>query len=119
MHFSSRLLAAAGARAHPARQDPGQPGHDPGQAAVARRPARRRRARAAAAVIAIAVPLLAGAAPALAASSGTAGAAPTSTGHVYWGNADPSGLGATIGRANLQGGMVNQNFITAATQPGV
>jgi|SRR5215472_7670665 len=110
MRFITPVLAAAGVRAHPARQDLREPAGDPGQATGARRPARRWRARAAVAVTAIAVPLLAGAAPAL-----TASAAPASTGHVYWANS----AAGTIGRATLTGPIqhdlvatVNQSFIT-------
>src|SRR5262249_10343946 len=54
--------------------------------------------------------------PALAAGDPTS-AAPATTGHVYWSTIDFSGLAGTIGRANLNGTMANQNFIPGATQP--
>ena len=108
MHSFSRLPAAAGARAHPARQDLREPADDSGQAAGPRRPAVRWRARTAVAVTAIAVPLLAGAAPALAAGGPAAAAA--STGHIYWGENSSSATG-TVGRATVDGTKVNQSFI--------
>jgi hypothetical protein len=101
MRFPARLLAA-GLRAHPPNQDPNRPTDPP-------RPDQRH--SAAATVIA----MLATASPALAAG-GTSAAAPT-TGHVYWATIDLNHLPGTIGRANLNGTMVNQSFIPGATQP--
>src|SRR5215470_11066031 len=110
MRFIRPLLAAAGGRAHQARQDLKKPADDSGRASSPRHPAVRWRARAAVAVTAIAVPLLAGAAPALAAG-GPVGAA-AGPAHVYWTN----GSAGTIGRATADDGTkVNQGFITGAS----
>jgi hypothetical protein len=116
MRFTKRLLAAAGLRAHPTYQDPKQPTDDHDQTPGARRPTRRWWARTAVGVTAVAMLVLATAAPALAAGDPTAAAA-ANTGHVYWGTVDFSGLAGTIGRANLAGAMANQSFIPGATQP--
>src|SRR5215468_1745958 len=112
MRFSRRLLAA-GLRAHPANQDPNRRTDHPDQTS-ARHPTRRWWARSAVAATAIA--MLATAGPALAAGD-PASAAPATTGHVYWSTVDFSGLAGTIGRANLNGALANQNFIPGATQP--
>src|SRR5215472_3207190 len=115
MRFIRPLLAAAGGRAHQARQDLKEPADDSGRATSPRRPAVRWRARAAVAVTAITVPLLAGAAPALAAS-GPADAAAAGPAHVYWTN----GATGTIGRATADDGTkVNQSFIGASRTAGV
>ena len=112
MRFPTRRLAA-GRRADPASQDPHRPTdhHDP--TSGTRRPTRRWRARTA--VGATVIAMLATASPALAAG-GTSAAAPT-TGHVYWATIDLNHLPGTIGRATLNGTMVNQSFIPGATQP--
>src|SRR5215470_6963443 len=99
MRFIRPLLAAAGGRADQARQDLKEPADDSGRATSPRRPAVRWRARAAAAVTAIAVPLLVGAGPAVAAS-GPAGGAAAAPGHVYW----TTGATGTIGRATADDG---------------
>src|SRR5215470_7636360 len=109
MRFIRPLLAAAGGRAHQARQDLKDPSDDSGRSSSPRRPAVRWWARAAVAVTAIAVPLLAGTAPVLAASGPAAAAAGPA--HVYWTN----GSAGTIGRADLDGTGIDQNFITGVS----
>jgi hypothetical protein len=115
MRFPTRLLAA-GLRANPANQDPNRPTDHHDQTSGARHPTRGWWAPTAVGATAIAMAVLATAAPALAAGDPTSAAAPT-TGHVYWANVDLNGLPGTIGRANLNGTMVNQSFIPGATQP--
>jgi virginiamycin B lyase len=115
MRFPTPLLVA-GLRAHPANQDPNRPTDHHEQASGARHPTRRWWAPTAVGATAIAMAVLATAAPALAAGDPTTAAAPTS-GHVYWATIDLNGLPGTIGRANLNGTMVNQSFIPGATQP--
>jgi len=114
MLLPTRLLGA-GLRSHPANQDPNRPTDHQDQTS-AQHPTRRWWARTALAATAIAMAVLATAAPALAAGGPTS-AAPATTGHVYWSTIDFSGLAGTIGRANLDGTMANQNFIPGAAQP--
>jgi virginiamycin B lyase len=113
MRFPRRPLAT-GLRAHPANRDPNEPTDRHDETSGARRRTRRWRVRTAVGVTAIA--MLATAGPALAAGDPTS-AAPATTGHVYWSTIDFSGLPGTIGRANLNGTMADQNFIPGATQP--
>src|SRR5262245_11695759 len=115
MRFIRPLLAAAGGRAHQARQDLKEPVDDSGRPTSPRRPAVRWRARAAVAVTALTVPLLAaGAAPALAASS-PAGAAATDEAHIYWTSNAPRSTAGTIGRATVDATKVDSSFIPGAS----
>jgi hypothetical protein len=105
---------AAGLRAHPAYQDPNPPTDRHDETSGARRRTRRWRVRTA--VGATAIAMLATAGPAVAAGDPTS-AAPATTAHIYWSTVDFNGLAGTVGRANLNGTMANQNFIPGATQP--
>src|SRR5215831_13595090 len=106
MHYLRRLLAAAAVPAPPARQ---------GNAPATARP-RRRRAGTAAGLAALGALVLTGA-PAVAASAPAAAAtaqATAGTPQIYW----TDGVPGTIGRANLDGTGVNQNFITGVKPTG-